>query len=44
MKRKIIVFLVLSILCMSSFSFAGDEDYPVILKVTEIQSTVYNDQ
>lgn len=44
MKRKIIAFLVLSILCISSFSFAGDEDYPIILKVTEIQSVALDDQ
>jgi hypothetical protein len=44
MKRKIIAILVLSILCMSSFSFAGDEDYPVILKMTEIQSVALEDQ
>jgi hypothetical protein len=34
MKRKIATIIVFAIICISSFSFAGEDDFPVILGET----------
>ena len=41
MKRKVIAFFVISVFCISSFSFAGEEDFPIALKVIESHSNIY---
>ena len=44
MNRKLMVILVLSILCISSFSFAArEEDFQISLKVTENRLIVFDD-
>lgn len=41
MKRKLLAIIVFVILCISSFSFAGEEDFPIALKSTDNDSIVF---
>ena len=42
MKRKIIAILILVAFCFGSFSFAGEEDFPIALKISNKHFIVYD--